>query len=181
MAMVTPGEILDFWRDIGPSGWYRKDEATDRTITERFGAAHAEAAKGGLKHWLETAEGALAYVILLDQLSRNMFRNDPQAFAQDDLALAAAKASVARGDDAKIGPPLGEFFYLPFMHSENIDDQRRCVELFRASGNADSLKYAIIHLDIIEQFGRFPHRNPVLGRETTAEEKTFLDSGGFSG
>lgn len=178
---VTPARVLDFWTEAGPKRWYVRDEAFDTDIRARFLAAHEAAAAGRLAAWEDSAEGALALLILLDQFPRNMFRGSARAFVTDPLARAAATRALQRGFDQDIEPPLRQFFYLPFMHSEQIADQDRCVALFEAYGDAENLKYAIIHADIIRRFGRFPHRNPILNRITTKDEKDFLDSGGFSG
>jgi uncharacterized protein (DUF924 family) len=127
------------------------------------------------------ARGRLCLLILLDQFPRNLFRGSPQAYAGDALARAVAGRAIARGFDQAFENPERRFLYMPFMHSEDLADQERCVELSRASGDEDSTKWAIIHRDIIRDFGRFPHRNELLGRETTPEERRFLDGGGFSG
>lgn len=178
---VTPARVLAFWNEAGPKRWYVRDEAFDADIRTRFLSAHEAAASGELAAWEDSAEGALALLILLDQFPRNMFRGSARAFAADPLARAIAKRALQSGFDRKIAPPLRQFFYLPLMHSEEMADQERCVALFEAYGDAENLKYAIIHADIIRRFGRFPHRNPVLNRKTTKDEQDFLDSGGFSG
>ena len=126
-------------------------------------------------------EGALALLILLDQFPRNMFRGAARAFATDPLARAIAAGALLKGFDAQVPPEMRGFFYLPFMHSEDLADQERCVALYQAAGDADGLKWAQEHADIIRRFGRFPHRNAVLGRASTPEEQAFLDSGGFAG
>jgi len=177
----SASDVLAFWKEAGPDKWYSKDDAFDRAIRDNFLATYEAAAAGRLHDWDLTPEGALALVIVLDQFPRNMFRNDPRAFATDPLALAVSKRALISGFDRKVAHDLVPFLYLPFEHSENIADQRRCVDLFAEYGNENNLKYAEIHRDIIERFGRFPHRNAVLGRETTPEEKAFLDEGGFSG
>lgn len=180
-ADTTPSHVLEFWTEAGPKRWYVRDEAFDAEIRRRFLAAYEAAAAGKLDAWEANAEGALALVILLDQFARNMFRGDGRAFAADPLARAVTERALKRNFDQQIEPPLRQFFYLPFMHSEELADQDRCVALFEAYGDAENLKYAIIHADIIRRFGRFPHRNPVLSRITTKDEQDFLDSGGFSG
>jgi uncharacterized protein (DUF924 family) len=174
-------EVLAFWRAAGADKWFEKDEAFDRAIRENFLSTYEAAVADKLSDWEKTPDGALALVIVLDQFPRNMFRNDARAFAADPLALAVTKRALASGYDREIAHELVPFLYMPLMHSENIADQRRCVELFGRYGNQNNQKFAEIHRDIIERFGRFPHRNPVLGRVTTAEEKAFLDSGGFGG
>ena len=177
----APTEILSFWREAGPNRWYSKDAAFDATIRARFMALWERAVSGGLSCWEATDDGALALVIVLDQFPRNMFRDEPRAYSSDALALETARRTIARGADRRIEPELAEFLYLPFMHSEHLADQLRCVELFRNEGSPENLKYAEDHADIIRRFGRFPHRNRILGRVTTPQEQAFLDGGGFSG
>ena len=140
-----------------------------------------KATAGELSSWEASDDGALALIIVLDQFPRNMFRGDIRTYSSDALAREVASRAIARGADARIDPALLEFLYMPFMHSEHLADQLRCVELFRKAGNTDNLKYAEDHAGIISRFGRFPHRNRVLGRATTPEEQAFLDGGGFSG
>jgi uncharacterized protein (DUF924 family) len=180
-----PDDVVAFWRDAGPSRWFRKDEAFDCAFRERFIAAHEAASRGDLDGWLATAQGALALCILLDQFPRNAFRGTPRMFATDAKAREAARSAVAAGFDAQVDGPLRQFFYLPFEHSEHLEDQDLCVGLASRiadeSLRKDSLRWARLHRDIIARFGRFPHRNPVLGRATTAEEQAFLDDGGFGG
>src|SRR5262245_39087031 len=180
-ARVMPADILAFWREAGPDRWYRKDGAFDDEVRRRFLGLWQEAAAGRLSSWEASDDGALALVIVLDQFPRNMFRGDVRTYATDTMACEVAGRAIARGADARIEPGLLEFLYMPFMHSEDLPDQLRCVELFRKAGNANNLKYAEDHADIVRRFGRFPHRNPVLGRATTAEEQAFLDGGGFKG
>ncbi len=180
-ADITPAEIIAFWRDAGPKAWFKKDEDFDAEIRRRFLGIHEAAAEGILPGWEQDAEGALALLILLDQFPRNMFRGSARMFASDPLARAIAAGSIVRGFDAAVPKEMRAFFYLPFMHSEGIDDQMRAVAFYKAIDNADGLKWAEEHADIIRRFGRFPHRNAVLGRATTPEERTFLDAGGFSG
>ncbi|KFC67052.1 hypothetical protein FG93_04026 [Bosea sp. LC85] len=181
MSLPTAAETVAFWRQAGPDKWFAKDDAFDDEIRGRFLEAQRAAAAGGLSAWEETPEGAYALLILLDQFPRNLYRGSPEAFASDDLAVEVAERAIARGFDQHFTNPERRFFYMPFMHSEELDHQERCIELSRASGDEDSTKYAIIHRDIIRDFGRFPHRNAVLGRDTTTEERAFLDTGGFSG
>ena len=174
-------DVLTFWRSAGDERWYKRDEAFDASVRERFLALWHKAAAGELSSWETTDDGALALVILLDQFPRNMFRGDPKAFSSDAQALEVAHRALARGADKRIEAPLLQFLYLPFMHSEDLADQSRCVDLFRTTADTENLRYAEEHADIVRRFGRFPHRNRVLGRTTTPEEQAFLDGGGFSG
>jgi uncharacterized protein (DUF924 family) len=176
---VNAADVLAFWREAGPSRWFRKDEAFDSEFRTRFLHAHEAAMRGELDHWASDAEGALALLILLDQFPRNAFRGTPRMFATDAKAAEIAKCAIDAGFDNQIGD-LRNFFYMPLMHSEQLADQDRCVELSRSLGD-DTLRYAQLHREIIERFGRFPHRNPMLGRTTTPEEQRFLDDGGFAG
>ena len=180
-GQTGPAEVLAFWREAGSDRWYTKDGAFDDDVRRRFLGLWREAAAGKLSSWEATDEGALALTIMLDQFPRNMFRGDPLTYASDAMAREVAGRAIDRGTDARIDPVLLEFLYMPFMHSEHLPDQLRCVELFRKSDNAEQLKYALDHADIISRFGRFPHRNRVLDRETTPQEQAFLDAGGFPG
>ncbi len=180
-TVATPAGIVSFWGDAGPDKWFEKGEAFDREITERFLGSHGAASRLELTSWQENAEGSLALLILLDQFPRNMFRNSAHAFATDPLARAVADRALAHGFDLAIEHTLRQFFYLPFMHSEALVDQDRCLRLYEKYGDANTLKFANIHRDIIVKFGRFPHRNQVLGRVTTPAEDEFLKSGGFAG
>ena len=181
MANAAIADIVSFWREAGPEKWFEKDDEFDLTIRSRFLAIHEAAARGDLAAFEESAEGALALVILLDQFSRNMFRNSARAFATDHLARAVANRALARGFDQETDTTMRPFFYLPFMHSELLADQDRCLQLYEAFGDPEQLKFAVTHRDIIAKFGRFPHRNRVIGRETTPAEREFLDGGGFAG
>ena len=180
-ATARAADVVAFWREAGPKAWFKKNEVFDADIRRRFLATHEAAAAGQLTEWEHNAEGALALLILLDQFPRNMFRGLPRMFATDPMARAIAAGAILRGFDAQIDKMLRNFFYLPFEHSEDLRDQERSIALCKAAGDADSLKWAEIHADIIRRFGRFPHRNAVLGRATTPEEQKFLDSGGFGG
>ena len=178
--MQDIARILDFW--FASEGlWYKKDDAFDETIRQRFAADYERAAAGGLTGWRELPDGCLALIVLLDQFSRNMFRGTARAFATDALALKLAETAVERGFDQALAPARRRFVYMPFMHAEDVDHQRRCVELFAAmSGNSKGLEFANKHLEIIERFGRFPHRNEILGRRNTVEEAAFLETPGSS-
>ena len=179
--MTTPSDVLAFWREAGPDRWYDRDETFDAAIRTQFLPTYEAAAAGELGDWENSPESALALLIVLDQFPRNMFRDDPRAYAADALARAVADRAIVRGFDQQVDAGERPFFYLPFEHSEEAADQARCVTLHRALGDADSLKWAELHADIIARFGRFPHRNAVLGRETAPDEQAFLDGGGFKG
>jgi uncharacterized protein (DUF924 family) len=179
-AQVAPADILAFWRDAGHKRWYTSDEAFDAEVRRRFLGLWQRAAAGELASWQGSDDGALALVIVLDQFPRNLFRDDIRTYASDAQSREVAQHAIDRGVDARIDPALREFLYLPFMHSEHLADQLRCIELSRAAGHTESLKWAEHHADIIRRFGRFPHRNRLMGRSTTPEEQAFLDEGGFS-
>jgi uncharacterized protein (DUF924 family) len=178
---ATGPAVLAFWRDAGPDKWFKKDAAFDAEITRRFLALWQAAAAGELAAWEAVPESALALVIVLDQFPRNMFRGNGRTYASDALARAVANRAIARGFDRQIPHDERQFFYMPFMHSENLADQERCVDLARAYGDDEFTKYAEQHADIIRRFGRFPHRNATLARATSPEEQAFLDAGGFAG
>jgi len=178
---IAPTDILAFWREAGPDRWYACDEAFDAELRCRYLKLWRSAAAGELAAWEQSDDGALALVIVLDQFPRNMFRGDARAYSSDAMACEVASRAIDRDTDARIAEDLREFLYLPLMHSEQLSDQLRCVDLFRAAGEADNLKYAEDHAAIIARFGRFPHRNRILGRPMTADEQAFLDDGGFSG
>lgn len=172
--------VIAFWQEAGPSRWFRKDAAFDAQFRERFIAEHEAALRGEFDSWPRTPEGALALLILLDQFPRNCFRGSARMFEGDAKAREIARRAIDVGLDQQVDAQLRNFFYLPLMHSEQLPDQDRAVELTRALGD-DPFKYAVLHRDIIAKFGRFPHRNPVLGRATTPDEQQFLDGGGFAG
>lgn len=176
----TAASLVAFWRAAGRERWFGKDEAFDALVRHRFMALHLEAAARAHDGWVAEPESALALLLLLDQFPRNAFRGTAHMFATDPLGLVFAEAAIARGHDRAVEEALRPFFYLPFMHAEDLGHQERCVALCQHLPG-ETLKYAIIHRDIIARFGRFPHRNPVFGRVTTAEEQAFLDAGGFSG
>ncbi len=173
---MTPREVLDFWFDpANQPFWFKKSAAFDAAVRERLGDAHAAAAAGRLDDWQATPEGALALVILLDQVPRNIHRNSARAFATDGAARAAAVAALDTGFDRKLYDDQRLFLYLPLEHSEDLADQERSVALFTAIGDARQTDYAVRHRDIVARFGRFPHRNALLGRESTEEELSFLE------
>jgi uncharacterized protein (DUF924 family) len=178
---VQATDVIAFWLAAGPKEWFAKSDAFDAAIRERFEAAHHAAARGEFSNWEDTADGALGLLLLLDQFPRNLYRGSGHAFATDPLARAIAQRSLKRGFDREVPPKLRPFFYLPYEHSESLQDQERCVALCREAGDAETLRWAELHRDIIVRFGRFPHRNAALGRETTPEEYAFLADGGFAG
>ena len=179
-------EVLAFWfgREDEPGygkfreAWFRKDPEFDQQVQERFGPLYERAAAGELDGWREEARSCLALVICLDQFPRNMFRGDGRTHATDDKALETARYALERALDRELPPFQRVFVYMPFMHSESVEDQRRSVELFgrlaEKPGAPDLTSYAVGHMEIVERFGRFPHRNVILGRETTPEEAEFL-------
>ncbi|MCS4509005.1 DUF924 family protein [Xylophilus ampelinus] len=173
-------DVLGFWRAAGPEKWFAKNDAFDAEFTHRFLAAHEAVAAGSLDDWAQDAPGALALVLLLDQFPRNAFRDSPRAFATDAQALRTARTAIGRGFDQATAVELRAFFYMPLMHSESLADQDDCVALSRPLPGT-TLRFAELHRDIVRRFGRFPHRNAVLGRGTTPEEQAFLDAGGFAG
>lgn len=181
--MVGPEDILSFWLDeLSEADWYRSDDALDQTIRDRFLTTWQAAQEGRFSLWLTYPSGALAYIILMDQMPRNMFRGTGQAFASDKAALAAAKSAVDRGWDLKIDEPARQFFYLPMMHSENLCDQERCVRLMcerMPEGRESNLIHARAHREVIRQFGRFPYRNAALNRSGTATEAAYVSGGGY--
>jgi uncharacterized protein (DUF924 family) len=178
---IDAAAVLAFWRVVGPDKWYVKDAAFDAEVTSRFFDVWRAGAEGRLVQWEETPEGALALVIALDQFPRNMFRGDTRAYASDELARSVAARAIRRGFDLQVPQSERSFFYLPFMHSENLAEQERCLDLARGYGDDEFTKYAEQHAEIIRRFGRFPHRNAIVGRVSSAEEQAFLDAGGFAG
>lgn len=178
--MASAGEIVRFWRDAGPKAWFVKDETFDGRC-RTFEAEHHAAARSELAHWELDAEGALALLLLLDQFPRNMWRRSPHAFATDLLAQGIAARAIERRFDGATDSFLRIFFYMPFEHAEDLALQERAVQLVEPMRDAEFTKYAILHRDIIARFGRFPHRNAILGRKSTPEELQFLAEGGFSG
>ncbi|MEM9577208.1 MAG: DUF924 family protein [Pseudomonadota bacterium] len=181
--MVGPEEVLSFWLDeVGPKGWYTQSDALDDEIRVRFEETLIGATQGRFSLWLTYPSGVLAYIIVTDQFSRNMYRDTPGAFATDRIALAAAKSAVAKGWDLKIDEPARQFFYLPMMHSENLCDQDRCVRLMcerMPEHGAENLLHARAHRAVIRQFGRFPTRNAALGRTSTGPELEYASKGGY--
>jgi uncharacterized protein (DUF924 family) len=182
---ALPVDVTGFWIAAGPQKWFAKSDAFDDAIRLRFEPVHHAAARGDYAAWESTAEGALALLLLFDQFPRNLYRGSAHAFATDPLARAIAARALDSAKDAAVAATLRTFFYLPFMHSEALGDQDRSVALYEAldaeTGDVESLKYAVEHREIIRRFGRFPHRNMVLGRDASPEERAFLEGGGFGG
>jgi uncharacterized protein (DUF924 family) len=177
--IATPKQVLSFWKKAGPKRWFKSDAEFDHDIQDNFLITHQAAELGKLASWGEEPESALALVIVLDQFSRNMFRGSARAFSSDALALATAKRAIERGFDRKIKLPERSFLYLPFQHSENLADQETSLKLYGATKNKELVRWAKLHHDTIQRFGRFPHRNEILGRVSTPDEIAFLDEGGF--
>ena len=181
--MMGPEDVLKFWLDeVGEKKWYATDPELDAQITEKFHATWLGACEGRYSLWLTYPSGVLAYIILMDQFSRNMFRGSDQAFASDAAALAAAKSAINKGWDLRIDAPARQFFYMPLMHSENLCDQDRCVRLMcqrMPDGGGSNLLHARVHREVIREFGRFPYRNEALGRASTQSEIAFIQSGGY--
>ena len=181
---ATAADIIGFWTRAGPEKWFTKSDAFDDALRLRFEPAHHAAARGVYADWAETADGALALVLLFDQIPRNIYRGSAHAYATDPLARQVARAMLAAGQDQAIAENLRSFCYMPFMHSEDPADQDLSVGLFEALVIADgpsNVDFAKSHRDIVRRFGRFPHRNVTLGRVMTSEEQAFLDEGGFAG
>ena len=181
--MSDPVEVLDFWLgEVGPEGWYAGGEALDAECRLHFGDLWQAAHEGGLEHWVEGAAGTLAYLVICDQLARNIHRGRAEAFATDARARAAARKAVAAGWDLEAPEPERQFFYLPFEHSEDAADQALAVQLLteRLGSDPEMALHARAHQAIIARFGRFPFRNAALGRETTPEEAEFLANGGYA-
>jgi uncharacterized protein (DUF924 family) len=180
--MADPVEVLDFWLgEIGPEGWYKGGAELDALCRDRFGDLWQAAHDGGLEHWVDGTAPTLAYLIITDQLSRNIHRDSPLAFACDARAFAAARTAVDQGWDMAAPEPERQFFYMPFEHSERPADQAMAVHLLetRLSSDPDMALHARAHAEVIRLFGRFPTRNAALGRISTSEEQAYLDQGGY--
>ena len=178
---MTPDQIVDFWMEAGEARWFTKDAGFDGALKVRFGEAAAAARDGAFADWLATPQGALGLVLLLDQVPRNIYRGSPLAFASDAKAREVARHALGKGFLQAMPAPSAMWFVMPFEHSENIDDQDRCRALFQTMGLNDMVHWAKLHRDIIARFGRFPHRNKILGRTSTPDELAFLAAGGFAG
>lgn len=183
-APPVPGlanEITEFWRDAGPELWFSKSDDFDETVRQRYGDLPEKAMADAFSPWRDHPVSALALILVLDQFPRNIYRSSANAFAYDSKAMSEADHALKRQHDQAFSLPLKRFFYIPFMHSEELADQQRCLDLCRRVDDEEGVKFAQIHYDIIARFGRFPHRNDLLGRTTTEEEQRFLDDGGFAG
>ena len=179
--MSDPNIILRFWfEECTPEQWFKVDEKFDRMIAERFSACHEAAANGELYSWRSTPRGRLAEIIVLDQFSRNIYRNKPQAFAQDGMALILSQELVLLGLDKELSEKERSFAYMPYMHSESIAVHDIAVNLFNRPGLEENFRFEKAHRDIIHRFGRYPHRNKILGRDSTQEEVEFLKTPGSS-
>lgn len=176
--MNTAADIVAFWREAGMAKWFGGGAAFDEECRSRLLDEHFAASRREFEHWMDNAEGALALMILLDQIPRNVFRGSAHSYATDPLALHYADRAITAGLDPRVDAELRLFLYLPFEHSEAMADQNRAVALLTALGNDDLLGYAKAHRDVIVQFGRFPHRNAALGRSNTPDEQAWLDAGG---
>lgn len=181
--MTASEDVLSFWvNEVGPTRWYIEDDELDAQIRDRFGALWQQAREGKCCCWMTSARGALGYIILTDQMPRNMFRGSGQAFATDKLSRAASKFAIDRGWDLKVAEPERQFFYLPLMHSENLCDQERCVRLMcerMSESGASNLLHARAHREVIRKFGRFPYRNDALDRAPTESERVYVAQGGY--
>jgi uncharacterized protein (DUF924 family) len=172
---MTYQQVLDFWfKDIEHAKWWVKDTTFDIEVTDKFEAVHTAAGQCELASWRQTAKGRLAEIIILDQFSRNMYRDTPQAFAFDGIALALAQEAISVGADKTLEPLEKSFLYMPFMHSESLMIHQEAVSLYKANGIASNLEFEMKHKAIIERFGRYPHRNIILNRTSTQEEVNFL-------
>jgi len=180
IATIDPGDVVSFWREAGYEQWFAGGDEFDRACESRFLGLHFAAARRELEHWMKHAEGALALLILLDQIPRNVFRRNAHSYATDPLARHYATRAIDAGFDLQVDPALRIFFYMPFEHSEDLADQERAVALV-APLDPGYARYALAHRDVIARFGRFPHRNRALGRSSTADEQAYLDAGGGFG
>lgn len=181
MTAPAPDDVLAFWREAGPDRWFTKDDGFDAAIRERFADTVEAARRGELDDWADTPAGLLALVIVLDQFPRNLYRDDARAFGSDETGAALARRAHREGLVEHMPADLAVFALVPLMHSERIADQDLCVRATLRPAWADNFRFAVIHRDVIARFGRFPHRNPVLGRHTTPAERAFLEGGGFGG
>ena len=170
-------DVINFWfKEATPAQWYKKDDAFDARMRERFLETHRAVMNGETASWRQTPEGRLAEIIVLDQFSRNMFRGKPEMYASDALALQLAQEAIAVGADRQLSPRMRHFFYMPFMHSESWSAHKKALWLFIKNLNLGGLKYEIDHARVIRKFGRYPSRNAILSRQSTPEEVEFLKS-----
>jgi len=174
---VSARDVVAFWRDAGPARWFMRDPQFDEQCRVRLGEAHFAASRRECDDWLGDAQGALALVLLLDQIPRNIFRGSAHSYATDPLARHFAQRAIDAGFDRAVDPALRVFFYMPFEHSEAIADQQHSITLVEALADRNYTHYALAHRDVIARFGRFPHRNAALGRDNTPEEQAWLDAG----
>ncbi len=178
--MIAPAAVVSFWRDAGEQHWFVRSAHFDLDCEARFLDAHFAGSRRELEHWMGSAEGALALLLLLDQMPRNLFRDSAHSYATDSLARHYATRGIEAGCDRKVDPALRVFFYMPFEHSEDMADQERSLALHRDLPGKDADRWALRHHDVIRRFGRFPHRNRALARSNTPEEQVWLaDGGGF--
>lgn len=181
MTAIQPSDVTGFWFEtLSPEDWYRAPPRVDAEVAVRFGELYEALREAVPEDWLQTPGGRLAAILVLDQFPRNMFRGTPRAFATDAKALALAKDAIAAGADLALPPEQRAFLYMPFQHTEDLEDQRRSVALYESLGNANNLDFAVRHCEAIARFGRFPHRNAILGRASTPEEIAFLQEPGSS-
>lgn len=174
-------EIVGFWRGAGRELWFSKNDEFDETVKQRYGDLPDKAMADAFVTWRDHPTSALALILILDQFPRNIFRASANAFAYDQKAIDEASIAIERRHDAAFTLPLKRFYYIPYMHAEELGHQQRCLDLCNDAEDEEGVKFAQIHYDIIKRFGRFPHRNEVLGRKTTDEERRFLEDGGFAG
>ncbi len=179
--MKTKEHILDFWfKELSSEDWFSKNSELDLKIKEQFSSVHQAAIAGELWGWRATRDGALAEIIVIDQFSRQLFRNDPRSYAYDGIALVLAQQAVSRGYLDELSPEKAAFMLMPYMHSESLVIHEQAVKLFSSPGLEDNLKYEHMHKVILERFNRYPHRNASLGRQSTPEELAFLQEEGSS-
>ena len=175
---MQPDDIINFWLQAGPQIWFKKDDAFDQSVKEKFQTLPDQIIEGQYDHWQTNPNGMLASVIALDQFPRNIHRDTARAFAYDEAARKYAKTAIDQQWDQQVRGELKAFFYLPFMHSEDINDQQYCLDIYNKAGDEDGADYARRHMELIEKYGRFPHRNAILGRKSTPEELAYLNTEG---
>ncbi len=173
---MQPDDIIEFWLQAGPQIWFKKDDAFDQSVKEKFQTLPDQIIEGHYDQWQTNPNGMLASVLALDQFPRNIYRGTARAFAYDDEARKCAKKAIDQCWDQQVSAQLKAFFYLPFMHSEDMNDQRFCLSLYQKAGDKEGIDYARQHLELIEKYGRFPHRNALLGRKSTQEELDHLNT-----